>query len=65
MTNSQDGIDLGLYISKNIIEAQGGRIWAENNVEGSGATFSFALPVAEIDFSCSLDAKCKVIVFNS
>lgn len=46
VTKSQHGIGLGLYISKNIIEAQGGRIWAENNKEGKGATFSFALPVA-------------------
>jgi signal transduction histidine kinase len=39
------GTGLGLYISKNIIEAHGGRIWAENNKKG-GATFSFALPAA-------------------
>jgi len=57
VTNSQDGIGLGLYISKNIIEAQGGRIWAENNKGGNGATFSFTLPVAEIDLSRSLDVK--------
>jgi len=49
MTNSQGGIGLGLYISKNIIEAQGGKIWAENNKGSNGATFSFYLPVAEID----------------
>jgi two-component system, OmpR family, sensor histidine kinase VicK len=49
MTNSQGGIGLGLYISKNIIEAQGGKIWAENNKGSNGATFSFDLPVAEID----------------
>jgi hypothetical protein len=46
VTNSQDGIGLGLYVSKNIIEAHGGRIWAENNKGCNGATFSFALPVA-------------------
>ena len=57
VTNSQDGIGLGLYISKNIIEAHGGRIWAENNKGGNGATFSFALPVAEIDLLRSLDVK--------
>ncbi len=32
---------LGLYISKNIVEAHGGRIWAENNKEWNGSTFSF------------------------
>jgi two-component system sensor histidine kinase VicK len=46
VTKSQHGIGLGLYISKNIIEAHGGRIWAENNKEESGATFNFALPIA-------------------
>jgi signal transduction histidine kinase len=57
VTNSHDGIGLGLYISKNIIEAQGGRIWAENNKGSNGATFSFALPVAEIDLSVCADVK--------
>jgi hypothetical protein len=32
-------------LSKNIIEAHGGRIWAENNANGNGATFSFSLPI--------------------
>jgi two-component system sensor histidine kinase VicK len=40
------GTGLGLFISKNIIEALGGRIWAENNTDGSGATFTFSLPTS-------------------
>jgi len=39
------GTGLGLYISKSIIEAHNGRIWAENNQDGKGATFSFTLPL--------------------
>lgn len=36
--------ELGLYISKNIIESHGSRIWTENNSDGKGATFKFTLP---------------------
>jgi signal transduction histidine kinase len=43
-TKSEKGTGLGLFISKSIIEAHGGRIWAENNKNERGATFSFALP---------------------
>jgi two-component system, OmpR family, sensor histidine kinase VicK len=44
-TKSDKGIGLGLFISKTIIEAHNGRIWAENNPEGRGAAFSFSLPI--------------------
>jgi signal transduction histidine kinase len=39
------GTGLGLFISKSIVEAHGGKIWAENNTGGKGATFSFSLPL--------------------
>ncbi|MGC1132259.1 MAG: ATP-binding protein [Nitrososphaeraceae archaeon] len=44
-TSSFVGTGLGLYISKSIVEAHGGRIWAKNNIHGKGATFSFSLPL--------------------
>ncbi|MFL6383331.1 MAG: ATP-binding protein, partial [Nitrososphaeraceae archaeon] len=42
-TKSDRGTGLGLFISKSIIEAHGGRIWAQNNPDGRGATFAFSL----------------------
>jgi signal transduction histidine kinase len=41
------GTGLGLFISKNIIEAHGGKIWAENNTNEKGATFYFTLPLVD------------------
>jgi signal transduction histidine kinase len=45
-TNSYQGVGLGLFISKKIIHAHGGKIWAENNYsdERGGSTFAFILP---------------------
>jgi signal transduction histidine kinase len=46
VTKSDAGSGLGLYISKGIVEAHGGKIWAENNADGKGATFTFSLPIS-------------------
>jgi two-component system, OmpR family, sensor histidine kinase VicK len=46
-TKSEKGTGLGLFISKSIIESHGGNIWAENNADGKGATFSFTLPITD------------------
>jgi signal transduction histidine kinase len=47
VTKSGTGSGLGLFISKGIVEAHGGKMWAENNAEGKGATFSFTLPIIQ------------------
>ena len=44
-SKSFEGIGLGLFIAKNIVEAHGGRIWAENNSDGKGAVFFFTLRI--------------------
>jgi signal transduction histidine kinase len=43
---TREGLGLGLYITKGLVEAHGGRIWAESRV-GQGSSFSFTLPVAK------------------
>jgi len=44
-TKSEKGTGLGLFISKGIVEAHGGKIWAVNNPSSKGATFCFTLPL--------------------
>ena len=49
-TTKSQGIGLGLSISRTIVEAFGGKMWAENRPEG-GATFHFTLPAAKAGLS--------------
>ena len=46
-TKSQTGTGLGMFISRSIIEAHGGKIWAKNNSDTRGATFTFTLPISQ------------------
>jgi signal transduction histidine kinase len=45
-TKSHGGTGLGLFLSQNIVEAHGGKMWGENNKDGKGATFTFTIPLA-------------------
>ena len=47
-SKSFQGTGLGLFISKSIIEAHGGKMWGENNSDGKGATFYFSLPLQKV-----------------
>lgn len=44
--NAHKGLGMGLYISRCIVDAQGGRIWADANPAGTGSVFHFTIPVA-------------------
>jgi signal transduction histidine kinase len=46
LSSSEGGAGLGLAIVRQLVEAHGGRVWAES-VSGAGAVFRFTLPVAD------------------
>ena len=46
VSTDSGGTGLGLFVSKNIVEAHGGKIQAQNNDNGKGAMFSFIIPKA-------------------
>jgi signal transduction histidine kinase len=46
-SKSFSGTGLGLFISKSIIEEHGGKVWAQNNPNGGGATFTFTIPSSQ------------------
>lgn len=60
-TKSERGVGLGLFICKSIVEAHGGKIWAENNPDGKGATFYLSLPVLKYTSSISPSSSSSLI----
>jgi len=45
-TKSESGTRIGLFITKSVVKAYGGKIQAYNNPDGNGATFTFTLPLS-------------------
>jgi signal transduction histidine kinase len=65
-TSSESGTGLGLFISKNIIEAHGGKMWAANSNDGfgkmtRGARFCFTLPIMDSSTNRSIKTKSDIM----
>jgi signal transduction histidine kinase len=58
VTTKESGMGIGLAVSRSIVEAHGGRIWAENNPEGA-TTFSIALPLSPPESSVLASVKWR------
>jgi signal transduction histidine kinase len=52
MTTKKKGMGIGLAVSRSIVEAHGGQLWAENNKAG-GATFNVALPLSHASLTAA------------
>src|SRR5262249_39468462 len=58
-TTKSGGMGIGLFVSRSIIERHGGRLWAETNEGGAGATFAFAVPCESRSVEAATDTKVQ------
>jgi C4-dicarboxylate-specific signal transduction histidine kinase len=58
-TTKDGGMGLGLSVARSLVQAHGGRIWADNNEQG-GATFGFVLPLPEAALGVEVTARNPV-----
>jgi signal transduction histidine kinase len=56
-STKREGLGMGLSISRSIVQAHGGRIWAENS-DGRGAIFHCVLPVAQQALAANAMSPC-------
>jgi PAS domain S-box-containing protein len=58
------GLGIGLYIARELVEAHGGRLWAESDGPGQGATFSLTLPLAAAPGSVQQASQGPILVVD-
>ncbi len=58
-TGRKDGLGIGLYLSRRVVQAHHGRIWAESDGKGKGCTFHISLPLWQSGLRTQKGALCN------
>jgi len=56
-----EGLGLGLYVAKLMMEAHKGKIWAESDGEGKGSSFCFSIPVKGVELKAGEKSETNLI----